>query len=805
MTQPTTDTDFDLVVEDGEAVVAAGTKKGANGGSSLGEKARDKAAKKGHANPDGSYIINNVADLKNAIQAIGRSKNPDQTKALIKRRAKALGHPELIPSGWGVQGIEFDGGSALDLHTMLNDAEFFASLGYPLSSVVVAAAGKKETNVRVAPGNHNLRNYWTHGAGAAKIGWGTDGSFRRCVAEMGKYVARPQGLCADYHKEATGEWPTEHGKAGIPSAVDIDIHLDTQPRFVLNVLRADAAGDTAQVDIDHDGSWTGVIAVEDAPTGDQRQFAPGSLNWADTSSIVHPLQWAPENLGEHKGSRTVGRIDQMWRDQDDPRVVWGSGRFDLGSEHGQEAFRQVKEGFLAGISIDPDQITDEDVELVFDDPAPALASHSDEEGNEVADSFDKIMQKPKLTVYHAGRIRGATLVAFPAFIEAAIQLTSTATAEPAHQQKEAAMVASVDTPWKPITCERRIVDEDGNVDGLVASGAFAVIDLSGHHEGETPDYVARQDCRFLHHEITEDGEVGPANLTACAVHIDAIVDGRTFGLTEDAQIQAYRHLAGHIQDAGLEPRVFELVGPIAVTAALDGPPPLEWFTDPKLSGPSPIRVTDDGRVFGHAAVWGTCHTSFPNTCVTPPLEQDYSYFTTGEVMTADGYGVAVGQITLGTSHAPTRGVSLAKAIDHYGDTGTAVADVAAGADDHGIWISGAVRPGTSGEHLHALRASALSGDWRRIAGSLRMVALLAVNVPGFPIPRTSAGVAQNKQVSLVAAGVLDPEMLEGESIDFAAEVEKLAGSCGIPLSGGRKKRKTATMGLDDLKALVKGV
>jgi hypothetical protein len=69
------------------------------------------------------------------------------------------------------------------------------------------------------PGDtHRLMAYWTHGAGAAKIGWGTDGSFRRCVALLSKYFPKnPQGLCANLHHKATGEWPTEHGKAGIPS------------------------------------------------------------------------------------------------------------------------------------------------------------------------------------------------------------------------------------------------------------------------------------------------------------------------------------------------------------------------------------------------------------------------------------------------------------------------------------------------------------------------------------------------------------------------------------------------------------
>ena len=69
----------------------------------------------------------------------------------------------------------------------------------------------KERDVNAPGGGHNLRNYWVRGEGAAKIRWGTDGSFARCVRHLGDKVKNPQGLCAEYHKAATGEWPAEKG------------------------------------------------------------------------------------------------------------------------------------------------------------------------------------------------------------------------------------------------------------------------------------------------------------------------------------------------------------------------------------------------------------------------------------------------------------------------------------------------------------------------------------------------------------------------------------------------------------------
>lgn len=61
---------------------------------------RDAAAKKGQAMPGGGFPIKNRQDLKNAIQAIGRAKDPEATKAFIKKRAKELGLEDLIPEGW---------------------------------------------------------------------------------------------------------------------------------------------------------------------------------------------------------------------------------------------------------------------------------------------------------------------------------------------------------------------------------------------------------------------------------------------------------------------------------------------------------------------------------------------------------------------------------------------------------------------------------------------------------------------------------------------------------------------------------
>src|SRR4029079_16942320 len=93
--------------------------------------------------------------------------------------------------------------------------------------------------------------------------------------------------------------------------------------------------------------------------------------------------------------------------------------------------------------------------------------------------------------------------------------------------------------------------------------------------------------------------------------------------------------------------------------------------------------------------------------------------------------------------------------------GMVAADVRVGEDEHGIWVAGALRSHLSDEDVRAFRAALLSGDWRRIAGRLELVAALAVNVPGFPVPRTR---------SLVASGETETLLIfqESEAIDLEA-------------------------------------
>lgn len=178
----------------------------------------------------------------------------------------------------------------------------------------------------------------------------------------------------------------------------------------------------------------------------------------------------------------------------------------------------------------------------------------------------------------------------------------------------------------------------------------------------------------------------------------------------------------------------------AISAA-GGPakPPAAWFENPNLSEPTPIQITDQGQVFGHVATFDQCHIGWNDTCITAPDRVATRMFHTGTVLTREGTTIPTGPLIMGTDHPATDpSITAQAAIDHYSHTGLAWADVRLGVDDIGIWCAGALRPGISDDQVRVLRGSSLSGDWRTIDGELQLCAVLAVNTPGFPIPRALA-------------------------------------------------------------------
>lgn len=164
-------------------------------------------------------------------------------------------------------------------------------------------------------------------------------------------------------------------------------------------------------------------------------------------------------------------------------------------------------------------------------------------------------------------------------------------------------------------------------------------------------------------------------------------------------------------------------------------PPMEAFTRPAEVGPVTVsRETWGQRVSGYIATWGSCHIGLPGCTTAPSSRTEYAHFLRKDQPTSDGQTIPVGVLSVGGGHADTK-LGLVPALSHYDDVATATAKVFAAEDEHGIWVSGWVLPYADPVRVQQLSDLDLSGDWRKSGGNLELIAICAVNTPGFPVLR----------------------------------------------------------------------
>lgn len=196
-------------------------------------------------------------------------------------------------------------------------------------------------------------------------------------------------------------------------------------------------------------------------------------------------------------------------------------------------------------------------------------------------------------------------------------------------------------------------------------------------------------------------------------------------------------------------------------------PPLSFFQDPNFTGRTRLRVDppdENGHVryYGHLAPHGECHIGIQGQCVTPPLSAtNYGWFTLGSITCQEGCVIPIGTVTFRGSHADKH-LSARAAAAHYDNTCMAIADVAVGEDEFGIWVSGALRRWATDDDIRELLAARLSGDWRPMNGSRELVAVHAVPVGGFPVYEEAVA-ADGRPGALIAS--FDPRDDAPESED----------------------------------------
>lgn len=510
-----------------------------------------------------------------------------------------------------------------------------------------------------------------------------------------------------------------------------------------------------------DVPWYGVLAPEGVATGDKRKFAEGSLRYRD---LPLPLRWQEVDQPGHDGSVVVGRIDRIWLENG---LHKAEGVFAQNAA-AEKVIDLMAGRHLRGVSVDLD---DTSVEMQND------------QGERWEFDEDDPEYVPTMVVTD-GRIASAALCSIPAFQEAFVSIGTWDTA--ADQPHEVPSLAADGTEQEDetvtgntvaavgqVTVGGVVIGEGGSITvGADGTSTFTNVTFApGTHDG--PGWIThpKATARIRRYWVRGKGAAKirwgePNDFYRCRRQLAKYVQNPKWlsGLCANMHKEALGIWPGEHGEkiaASTEVAGFNQVEACtdcmdALVSSAASRRPGQWYVDPELAGPTPITVTDDGRIYGHLATWGTCHIGMKGACVTPPKSHaDYGYFRTGIVRTDLG-DVAVGQITMGTGHADIRAGHNA-AVAHYDHTGMVVADVAAGEDEFGIWVAGGLRPDLDDEEIAGLAAAALSGDWRSISGHLELVAALCVNVPGFPIPRVALAASGFDQTALVAAGVVEQD------------------------------------------------
>ncbi|MBJ7479258.1 hypothetical protein [Rhodococcus sp. (in: high G+C Gram-positive bacteria)] len=539
--------------------------------------------------------------------------------------------------------------------------------------------------------------------------------------------------------------------------------------------------------------WRGPVLPLNTPSGDMRQFMLADGAEPAVRPLPVALSAQGEMWGAHQGSRVVGLVTRAWV-QDGH--LWAEGPLDLEDEFGAEYARKLGDGFAGWVSADLSDISLEEIPLRSDKsewaPDELAAAYAAFDGGTGAEQ-DVAGQ---LLRVHEWKLMGVTGVSSPAFETSRIEpvygdeftaVRASAALTAAAEQHSGAMIALVPSAED---CARLAIDGYEPADVLhttlvflgdaanwspeqrdaleQALGGVGLAPMTGsiwghaqfNPNGDSPCAVylteaegitSLQSAALGALEETGTFDLVPTQHECFVPHITAGYGLDVSKLTEVGPIRFDRIRLSFadtdVRDIPLEPVTAGLVASSVVYDTAD-------FTMPEPDELTALTVTDDGRVYGHLAQADSCHIGFADVCVSPPTSATgYAYFHQGEISTTDG-PLPVGKLTLGTGHAGMRQAARA-AAEHYDNTGTAVAVVRCTDGLWGPWLSGRILPGIDDDRIDELRRSGVSGDWRSIqrgSNNLELVAVLAVNVPGFPVPRTRALAASGMR-SLISAGV----------------------------------------------------
>jgi hypothetical protein len=647
----------------------------------------------------------------------------------------------------------------------------------------LTAAGGADRNRGNA---ETLRRYWTRGKGALKIKWGTPGDWKRCVRYLGKYMGpRAKGYCQLRHKDATGVYTGSRlnpGRKGRNNSIEEFDTIVTEEDMKMPIEAIEA-----EQDDNYESGWEpdeDIIVILVEVQNDETILAAGGLDRNRGNAEALRRYW----------TRGKGAAKIRWGTKGDwTRCVRQLSKYMGPRAKGYCALRHHEvTGMWTGDKLHRQMYGRKGGRNMF--------------SNEVITTEEQVIEAAMLSARAADARARFSLTAGAEMLEGAkfrIPLVIPEDLESGDGRKfEKGAIDMRELPlpllWQIKTADghmgsvvvgridhmERVEQGIGNAHGVFDTGEYGKEAERLVREGFIRGVSADMDKFEAQEEALKAGDDtegkvgnGKINITQARVMAVTIVPKPAFQecrivLVEEPETQEESVIPDGVYVEEVDPvDAAALVACGFVAGAIPVVPPKDWFENPELKKATPLTVTDDGRVYGHIAAWHVDHIGMSYGTKPPRSKSKYAYFHTGVVRTDDGTDVPVGQLTLAGGHASLE-ASAHEAARHYDDTASAVSDVHAGEDAYGIWVAGALRPGATPEQIRALRASAPSGDWRPIKGSLELVAVCQVNVPGFPIAR--ARVASGQVMALVAAGASTLARMKSDPVaELASRVAKL--------------------------------
>lgn len=337
------------------------------------------------------------------------------------------------------------------------------------------------------------------------------------------------------------------------------------------------------------------------------------------------------------------------------------------------------------------------------------------------------------------RVRGATLVAVPAFAGARIVLDALEEGEEetASAGTEEVTAAAEETRRRVVTYVR---SSPGPVTPAQVAKALGIsVSTARKYLGEAvkSGHLVRLRPGFYTGATSGPGSEATASATSPAAapgtpHVHPIPD--------DALGELVASAWSAMQEAD--------------------PMPAAWFAEPTLEelppGSGGVHYAD-GRVYGWVAQAGEPHAGYPgrNLTIESLGRIDLSHFLRARFKLDDGSYVKAGAFTMNVPHSRD-GAECDTASCQFDDTRTVAAVVTVGLNDRGMWFSGAAAPWLSQWDRTVFTACQPSYHMRQAAdGTWQLRAVLSVPVPGHSSPLLAAAV-ERSNLALAASAAVAP-------------------------------------------------